>query len=79
MGRFVSVRAYILVRFENKADLSRIPHAMNQPGIKSVDLTMGPYDAIVTVEVADFAQLGELAKAIRNCPGLRDSITCPVV
>ncbi len=73
------MRAFILVRFAADADLAEARHALDRPGIRSVDMVMGPYDAIVTCEAADFAALGELAKAIRGCPGIRDSITCPVV
>lgn len=73
------MRAYILVNFQSNTDLSKVRHAMTKPGVVGVDLTMGPYDAIVTCEVADFAQLAEMAKNVRQCPGLRDSVTCPVV
>lgn len=73
------MRAYILVSFETKTDLSKVKHALNRPGIAAIDLVMGPYDAIVSCETADFAALAQLAKDVRGCPGIRDSITCPAV
>ena len=73
------MRAYILVQFAPNADLAKARHALNRPGITALDLVIGPYDAIVTCEAADLAALGELAMAVRGCPGIRDSITCPAV
>jgi hypothetical protein len=73
------MRAYILVHFAADADLSKARHALNRPGITSLDLVMGPYDAIVTCEVADMAELSKVSLTVRGCPGIRDTITCPVV
>lgn len=73
------MRAFILVRFRPDTDLSQVHHAVRQPGVKSVDLVMGPFDAIVTCEAADFDGLATVSKAVRGCPGIRDSVTCPVV
>ena len=72
------MRAYVLVRFAPDTDLSKVHHALDRPGITSLDLVMGPYDAIVRCETADYAQLAELARQIRGCPGISHSITCPV-
>jgi uncharacterized protein with GYD domain len=73
------MRAYVLVHFAADADLSKARHALNRPGVAALDLVMGPYDAIVTCEVADMAELSKLALMVRGCPGIRDTITCPVV
>jgi uncharacterized protein with GYD domain len=73
------MRAYILVHFAADADLAKARHALNRPGISALDLVMGPYDAIVTCEVADMAELSKVSLAVRGCPGIRDTITCPVV
>ena len=72
------MRAYLLVKFKTDADLSQAQHALGEAGVSSVDLVMGPYDAVVNIEVDDFAALAALAKRVRNCPGIRDSVTCPV-
>jgi len=73
------MRAYILVHFAPDTDLSKARHALSRPGIAALDLVMGPYDAIVTCDVADMAELGKLSVMVRGCPGIRDTITCPTV
>lgn len=73
------MRAYILVHFAADADVSKARHALSRPGITGLDLVMGPYDAIVTCDVADMAELSKLSLAVRGCPGVRASITCPAV
>ena len=72
------MRAYLLITFNPDADLGRAAHALSQPGVEQVDLVLGPYDAIVTVATKDFAELSELARRVRGCPGIRTSLTCPV-
>jgi hypothetical protein len=74
-----AMRAYILVHFVADADLSQARHALHRPGVSALDLVMGPYDAIVTCDVADMNELGKVALAVRGCPGIRDTITCPAV
>ena len=73
------MRAYLLVTFNPDADLTAVRHAMNQPGVDKLDLLLGPYDAVVSVSTADFAELTELARRVRACPGIRTSTTCPVI
>ena len=46
------MRAYILVHFAADADVSKARHVLSRPGITGLDLVMGPYDAIVTCDVA---------------------------
>jgi uncharacterized protein with GYD domain len=72
------MRAYVLVRFNPDVDIAKAHHALDRPGVKSVDLVMGPYDAIVSIEAKDYAGLVAIAKQIRGCPGIRESMTCPV-
>lgn len=73
------MKAYVLVKFESNADLSQARHALGAPGILSLDLVMGPYDAISLIEGKDLNVLADLAKRIRGCPGIAESTTCPVV
>ena len=72
------MKAYVFIKFEPDANVEKINHALNEPQIKSIELIMGPYDAIVTVEAAEIDALGKLSRRIRMCPGVRDSITCQV-
>ncbi|MBI2862495.1 MAG: Lrp/AsnC ligand binding domain-containing protein [Chloroflexi bacterium] len=73
------VSAYVLVKFNPSADLGKVQHALQQPGVKGIDMLLGPYDAFVRCEAADMAALGALAKAIRGCPGIQDSLTCLII
>ena len=73
------MRAYILVHFAADADLSKARHALSRPGVTALDLIMGPYDAIVTCDVADMSELSTLSVMVRGCPGIRDTMTCPTV
>jgi hypothetical protein len=73
------MKAYILVKFASDADLEKVRHAVSEPGIKGLDLIIGPYDAVVAVQTENFAALGKLAQRIRSCPGIKNSITCPVI
>jgi uncharacterized protein with GYD domain len=73
------MRAYILVHFAADADLTKARHALSRPGVAALDLIMGPYDAIVTCEVADMAELSKLSVMVRGCPGIRGTITCPAI
>ncbi|MBI4596731.1 MAG: Lrp/AsnC ligand binding domain-containing protein [Candidatus Tectomicrobia bacterium] len=73
------MKAYMFLKFKQGADLEQARHAIKEPGVESIDFIMGLHDAIATVQVPDMAALGKLATRIRNCPGLQDSITCPVI
>ena len=73
------IKAYLLVKMEPGADLDSTSESLAGPGITSVEMLMGPYDAIVAVEAPDPRTLGEIAKRVRRCPGVQDSMTCPVM
>jgi hypothetical protein len=71
--------AYILVKFVPTADLTKVSHALKEPGIKEIDMALGPWDAFVRCETEDFAALGQLAQRVRSCPGIADTLTCPII
>jgi len=56
-----------------------VAHALKEPGIKGLDMTLGPWDAFVRCEAGDVAALGRLAQQVRGCPGVADTLTCPVI
>jgi len=72
------MKAYIFIKFEPDANVEKIEHVLTELQIKSIELIMGPYDAIVSVEAEDIDALGKLSRRVRMCPGIRDSITCQV-
>ncbi len=73
------IAAYILVKLAPGADIGKVRHALQEPGIKGVDMVFGPWDAFVRCEAADTGQLGTIAQQVRGCPGVSDSLTCPVL
>jgi hypothetical protein len=73
------IAGYILVKFVPTADLSKASHALREPGIKGIDMVLGPWDAFVRCETEDFTALTQLAKQVRGCPGIADTLTCPVI
>ena len=72
------MRAYVLIRFNPDVDLAQAKHALKRLQVTSVDLIMGPYHAVATIQANDYAELSAVAKQIRGCPGIRESMTCPV-
>lgn len=73
------MKAYLLLKLNPGVDLEQAAHALQEPGIERLDLVVGIYDAIATIQANDLAALGKLALRVRGCPAIRDSVTCPVV
>lgn len=73
------MKAYMLIKIMPGQDLEELKHALNEPSIENIDIIMGNYDVIATVQADDLAALGKLATLVRNCPGIQDSVTCPVI
>ncbi|MCC7105036.1 MAG: Lrp/AsnC ligand binding domain-containing protein [Chloroflexi bacterium] len=70
------VTAYLLVKLEGGTKVGNLEHVRSRPEVSDVHFVFGPYDAIVRCEVSDLDALGELAKAVRSCPGISESLTC---
>ena len=73
------ISAYVLVKLAPNADVAKVSHALKEPGIKGLDMVLGPWDAFVRCEASDVAALGRLAQQVRGCPGVADTLTCPIV
>ena len=73
------IAAYILVKLAPTAEIAKVSHALQEPGIKGLDMVLGPWDAFVRCEAQDVAALGRLAQQVRACPGVADTLTCPVI
>ena len=73
------MKAYLLVKFAPDADVSNAIHALKQPAVLGIDLVIGPYDAVVRVHADDYDGLAELTRRVRRCPGVRDTVTYPVI
>lgn len=73
------IAAYVLVKLASTADVGKVTHALQEPGVMGIDMTLGPWDAFVRCEAEDLASLGRLAQRIRGCPGVADTLTCPLI
>lgn len=74
------VSAYILIKTEAGQAGDVVKEVAAIEGIKSVEATTGPYDAIAQAEAADFNSLGELVVAkIQAVSGVWRTLTCLVV
>jgi uncharacterized protein with GYD domain len=73
------MKAYVLVKFDPQADLSKASHALMEPGVEKMDLVFGNWDAVAFVVADDMAALSRLSAKIRKCPGIIDSVTYPVI
>lgn len=74
------MNAYVLIRIRP----GTVPEALNNmrriKGIKGVNMTFGPYDAVAVVEAKNVSELGELiATEIQPIPGVLETMTCLVV
>jgi hypothetical protein len=73
------ISAYILVKIAPTADLAKVSHALQEPGIKGIDMVLGPWDAFVRCQAEDVAAVGRLAQQVRSCPGVADTLACPII
>jgi len=73
------ISAYVLVKLAPTADLAKVSHALQEPGIKGIDMVLGPWDAFVRCQAEDVAALGRLAQQVRSCLGVADTLTCPII
>ncbi len=68
--------AYLLVKVEGGSNIEKIDHVRKRPEVRDLTLVLGPYDAIVRCEVEDMNGLSKLAREVRACPGVSESVTC---
>jgi AsnC-like helix-turn-helix protein len=73
------VAAYLLVKLEGGSKVGNLDHVRKRPEVTAVNFVLGPYDAVVRCEVPSLEALGQLAKDVRSCPGVAESVTCVTV
>ncbi len=71
------VEAFVLTNADSD-DLAELKkELMILDHIKSVHIITGPYDLIVTVEVADMRELADVVMGeMRSISGVRETLTC---
>ena len=73
----MTIRAYVLVRFEANSSRQVITDLRRSKGVVSADLVTGPYDAILLIEATDINEIAELVvDKVMKIPGVASTITC---
>lgn len=74
------MKAYVLIKIRTGDVPEVLKNLRNVEGVVEASMTLGPYDAIAVVEVADVAQLGAItARKIQPIPGVEQTLTCLAV
>lgn len=73
------VSAYVLVKLQGGSDPAQLQHVGEHPEIASLKFVLGPYDVILECRVESWEALGKLAQQLRSCPGVAESVTCPIM
>lgn len=71
------MKAYILIEIRTGEIHQVIQHLRRVEGVKEVNMTFGPYDAIAVVEADDVNAIGRImASSIQPIPGIIKTLTC---
>ncbi len=74
------MKAFILLTIRTGAIPEVVQNIRRLRGVTAVEMTFGPYDAIVTVEADSLAQIARLVNVeIQVIPGVEDTLTCLAV
>jgi DNA-binding Lrp family transcriptional regulator len=74
------MKAYVLVNLQTLENADVVDMMRRVKGVTAADVTLGPYDAVATVEAGDINTLGRIiVREIRTLPGVQDTITCLAV
>ena len=74
------MKAYVLIKVRAGDVPEVIKNLRRVDGVVDANMTLGPYDAIAVVDVADVAMLGAItARKIQPIPGVEQTLTCLAV
>lgn len=74
------IQAYILIQAQTGKAQAIKKELLALPGCLRVDRVMGPFDLIVLVEAENNREVGEvILKEIQALPGVKRTLTCPVI
>ncbi|NUQ37620.1 MAG: Lrp/AsnC ligand binding domain-containing protein [Caldilineales bacterium] len=74
------MKAFILLTIRTGAIPEVVQNIRRLRGVTAVEMTFGPYDAIVTVEADSLTQIARLVNIeIQVIPGVEDTLTCLAV
>ena len=74
------MKAYVMIKIRVGEVKSVVGQLRKIKSVKEAHMTFGPYDAVVEVETADVATLGQVtALEIQPIPGVEQTLTCLTV
>ena len=74
------MKAYVMIKIRAGEVKSVVSQLRKIKSVKEAHMTFGPYDAVVEVETADVATLGQVtALEIQPIPGVEQTLTCLTV
>ena len=73
------ISAYLLIKIQGGTKIEGMEHVTQHPQVKKMTWVLGPYDAIIEVELPSMESLGAFARVVRACPGVAESVTCLAV
>jgi DNA-binding Lrp family transcriptional regulator len=74
------MKAYVMIKIRAGEVKEVVDKLRKIQSVKEAHMTFGPYDAVVEVETADVATLGQVtALEIQPIPGVEQTLTCLTV
>jgi len=74
------MKAYVMIKIRAGEVKEVVSKLRKIQSVKEAHMTFGPYDAVVEVETADVATLGQVtALEIQPIPGVEQTLTCLTV
>jgi DNA-binding Lrp family transcriptional regulator len=74
------MKAFVLVKVRAGDVPEVVKNLRAIEGVVEAHMTLGPYDAIAVVDIADVARLGAItARKIQPIPGVEQTLTCLAV
>jgi DNA-binding Lrp family transcriptional regulator len=74
------MKAFVLIKVHAGQAPEVVENLRMVEGVIEAQMTLGPYDAIAVIEMADVARLGAVtARKIQPIPGIEQTLTCLAV
>lgn len=74
------MKAYVLINIRTGEVKEVVRQLKRVEGVREVNMTFGPYDAVAVIETSDLNHLGViLATAVQPIPGVEETLTCLAV
>ena len=71
----MAVKAYVLLETEAALTQEAVEEVRRVEGVKTAESVTGPYDIIVTVEVATIDDIASVLRQIRSASGINKTTT----